>query len=46
MKNYKTPKFDMINVLSSDIITNSPGALTAGEPTNEMNIDYGDFGLN
>ena len=48
MKNYNAPKFELINMLSTDVITasgdNSP--LVSGDPTSELNLDYGIFGLN
>lgn len=44
MKKYQSPNFELINVLSADVITTSPASiLSKGEAGDEMNIGYGAF---
>ena len=46
MKNYTAPKFELINMFSTDVIASSGEPMTVGDPANEMTLDFSNFGLN
>ena len=48
MKKYNAPELELINMISTDVITASGDStpLALGDPTAEMGLDFGAFGLN
>lgn len=47
MKKYITPNFELINMISTDVITTSgeQQTLSSGDPTGELSLDFGMFGI-